>query len=67
MEHRADRQSKYYRHDLRISKRLFLCHYWGKMPVKYKGEIDMYFIEGFRPNLSVDGIGSNQIKRLLPV
>lgn len=40
-----------------LVKDYFLCHYWGKMPVKYKGEIDMYFIEGFRPNLSVDGIG----------
>lgn len=40
-----------------LVKDYFLCHYWGKMPVKYKGEIDMYFIEGFRPALSVDGIG----------
>lgn len=40
-----------------LVKDYFLCKYRGKMPVKYKGEIDMYFIEGFRPALSVDGIG----------
>lgn len=40
-----------------LVKDYFLCKYRGKMPVKYKGEIDMYFIEGFRPALSIDGIG----------
>lgn len=40
-----------------LVKDYFLCQYRGKMPVKYKGEIDMFFIEGFRPALSVDGVG----------
>lgn len=40
-----------------LVKEYFICQYWGKMPVKYKGEIDMYLIEGFRPHLSVDGLG----------
>ncbi len=40
-----------------LVKDYFLCQYRGKMPVKYKGEIDMYFIEGFRPVLSIDGAG----------
>lgn len=40
-----------------LVKDYFLCQYRGKMPVKYKGDIDMYFIEGFRPALSVDGFG----------
>ncbi len=40
-----------------LVKDYFMCRYLGKMPVKYKGEIDMYIIEGFRPALSVDGIG----------
>jgi len=40
-----------------LVKDYFLCQYRGKMPVKYKGEIDMYFIEGFRPALSIDGVG----------
>ena len=35
-------------------KDFFICEYRGKMPVKYKGEIDMYFVEGIRPELSQD-------------
>ncbi len=40
-----------------LVKDYFVCQYWGKMPVKYKGEIDMYLIEGFRPHLSEGGMG----------
>ncbi len=40
-----------------LVKDYFMCRYLGKMPVKYKGEIDMYIIEGFRPALSVEGFG----------
>ena len=40
-----------------LVKEYFVCQYWGKMSVKYKGEIDMYLIEGFRPHLSVNGLG----------
>jgi class 3 adenylate cyclase len=29
----------------------FFCEYRGKMPVKYKGELDMYFVNGIRPEL----------------
>ena len=32
----------------------FICEYRGKLPVKYKGNIDMYFVTGLRPELSVD-------------
>ncbi len=35
-------------------KDFFICDYRGKMPVKYKGNIDMYFIRGFRPEFSID-------------
>jgi class 3 adenylate cyclase len=35
-------------------KGFFICEYRGKMPVKYKGEIDMYFVNGIRPELLVD-------------
>ncbi|MEX0981915.1 MAG: adenylate/guanylate cyclase domain-containing protein [Bacteroidales bacterium] len=35
-------------------KDFFLCEYRGKLPVKYKGNIDMYFVTGLRPELSVD-------------
>ncbi len=40
-----------------LVKDYFMCQYRGKMPVKYKGEIDMYFIDGFRPALSIGGVG----------
>lgn len=29
----------------------FICEYRGKMPVKYKGELDMYFVNGIRPEM----------------
>lgn len=32
----------------------FVCKHRGKMPVKYKGDIDMYFVEGIRPELATD-------------
>jgi len=35
-------------------KEYFLCEYRGKLPVKYKGNIDMYYVNGLRPELSVD-------------
>ena len=37
-----------------LVKEFFICKYRGKMPVKNKGEIDMYFIEGFKPNFAED-------------
>ncbi|TAL64904.1 MAG: guanylate cyclase [Bacteroidetes bacterium] len=33
-------------------KEFFNCEYRGKMPVKYKGELEMYFVEGIVPELS---------------
>lgn len=38
-------------------KELFVCEYRGQMPVKYKGTIDMYFVKGIRPELSIEGLG----------
>jgi class 3 adenylate cyclase len=35
-------------------KDYFICEFRGKLPVKYKGKIDMYFVKGLRPELSVD-------------
>lgn len=35
-----------------LVKDFFICEYRGRMPVKYKGEIDMYFVTGIRPELS---------------
>ena len=37
-----------------LIKDFFICKYRGKMPVKYKGEIDMYFVEGFKPEFATD-------------
>jgi class 3 adenylate cyclase len=41
-------------HTYDLIKDFFICEYRGKMPVKYKGDIDMYFVKGIRPELSVD-------------
>ncbi|MEZ5071156.1 MAG: adenylate/guanylate cyclase domain-containing protein [Bacteroidales bacterium] len=38
-------------------KEYFICEYRGKLPVKYKGNIDMYFVNGLRPELAVDLVG----------
>ncbi len=32
-------------------KEFFICEHRGKMPVKYKGELDMYFVNGIIPGL----------------
>ncbi len=37
-----------------LVREYFLCEYRGKLPVKYKGNLDMYFVKGLRPELSVD-------------
>jgi class 3 adenylate cyclase len=35
----------------------FTCTYRGKMPVKNKGDIEMYFVDGIKPSLSIGFIG----------
>jgi len=40
-------------------KDYFVCEHRGKMPVKYKGELDMYFVTGFQPEMSDDEITPN--------
>jgi class 3 adenylate cyclase len=37
-----------------LIKDFFDCEYRGKMPIKYKGETDMYFVKGIKPHLSVN-------------
>ena len=32
-------------------KEYFTCDYRGRMPVKYKGDLEMYFVTGIRPEL----------------
>ncbi len=38
-------------------KEFFACEFRSKMPVKYKGDIPVYVIKGYRPDLSIDGKG----------
>lgn len=40
-------------------KDYFVCEHRGKMPVKYKGELDMYFVTGYQPDMSDDGVSPN--------
>ncbi|WP_439181971.1 adenylate/guanylate cyclase domain-containing protein [Carboxylicivirga taeanensis] len=45
-----------------LIKDFFECDYRGKMPIKYKGETDMYFVKRIKPDLASDeqGIFPNQ-------
>ncbi len=40
-----------------LVKDFFDCEYRGKMPIKYKGETDMYFVTRIKKELSIDGLG----------
>ncbi len=42
-----------------LVKEFFVAEYRGKMPVKYKGETDMYYVRGIIPELSKDGLGNH--------
>ena len=41
-------------------KDFFTCEYRGKMPVKYKGELEMYFVNGIIPELCDENGGPNR-------
>jgi len=38
-------------------KEFFVCKYYGKMPVKYKGDLEMFEVQGIRPEFSRNGEG----------
>ena len=40
-----------------LVKEFFDCDYYGKLPVKYKGNLDLYVVKGIKPELSVNGEG----------
>jgi adenylate cyclase len=40
-----------------LVKEFFDCEYYGKLPVKYKGNLDIYSIKGIIPELSENGEG----------
>jgi class 3 adenylate cyclase len=41
-------------------KDFFTCEHRGKMPVKYKGELDMYYVNGIRESLRDENNGPNE-------
>jgi adenylate cyclase len=41
-------------------KDFFSCEFRGKMPVKYKGELEMYFVNGIIPDLCDENGGPNR-------
>ena len=40
-----------------LVKEFFSCDYFGKLPVKYTGDLQMYQVQGLLPELSADGEG----------
>ncbi|MCK4745515.1 MAG: HD domain-containing protein [Bacteroidales bacterium] len=40
-----------------LIKEFFICDYYGKMPVKYKGDLEMFVVNGIRPEFSMKGKG----------
>ena len=40
-----------------LVKEFFDCEYFGKLPVKYKDDLQMYLVRGLKPEFSVDGKG----------
>jgi adenylate cyclase len=40
-----------------LVKEFFICEYYGKLPVKYKGDLEMFTVKGLKPEFSVDGNG----------
>jgi adenylate cyclase len=40
-----------------LVKEFFDCEYFGKLPVKYKGDLQMYRVKGLKPEFSVNGDG----------
>jgi hypothetical protein len=35
-----------------LIKEFFICEYYGKLPVKYKGDLEMFEVQGIRPEFS---------------
>jgi adenylate cyclase len=40
-----------------LVKEFFICEYFGKLPVKYKGDLEMFEVVGISPEFSLDGKG----------
>ena len=46
-----------------LVKDLFLCEYSGLMPVKYKGDMELYYVKGIKPEYSLQSKGIIPNKR----
>lgn len=42
-----------------LVKEFFTCEYAGKLPVKYVGDMGMFYVKGLKPELSEDGQGGS--------
>jgi len=40
-----------------LVKEFFTCEYFGKLPVKYKDDLQMYTVSGLKPEFSLNGAG----------
>ncbi len=40
-----------------LVKEFFACEYAGKLPVKYIGDLGMFYVKGIKPELSTDNLG----------
>jgi len=40
-----------------LVKEFFVCEYYGRLPVKYKGDLEMFEVKGLRPEFSIDSAG----------
>ncbi len=45
-----------------LIKEFFICEYFGKLPVKYKGDLEMFEVQGIRQEYSRDRAGSEPNK-----
>ena len=46
-----------------LVKEFFICEYYGKLPVKYKGDLEMFELNGIRPEFSDKGEGKTPNKK----
>lgn len=40
-----------------LVKDLFICEYYGRMPIKYRGDIELYSVKGIKSDYSLQGKG----------
>ncbi|MFN8206313.1 MAG: adenylate/guanylate cyclase domain-containing protein [Bacteroidales bacterium] len=40
-----------------LVKEFFICEYYGKLPVKYQNDLEVYSVKGLRPEFSINNAG----------